>query len=413
MKDKKEKLFKRIRNRAMAFLAVIGLSIGGAEGTGLLPEYDVDAAIDMPYNRVLNDENETLLNISNRYIDYYDILSEEENLVTFKQTISNPDGTIDIAVPQGLCHIDDYTIITAYNGNQKYREQIDLLNNNPEEHELLESLSFDNRAMLIVLDSTTNEEVSVLRLPDDNHVGGITTDGENFYIAKSSEYEVSMIEYDHLKECIQNNDTEIDYDKSFECKNFPSYITYNDDKLWVGTWKNENLIDYQATICAYEIKDDKLEKVNEFIIPQYSNGACFVDKYNQKLLVLSVSNGRYMDSFLMAYRVNPDKNEIEKIGQIKTPPLAENIDVVDENINILFESGSPVYSGIKGKSTAYPIDGYMRVDVDKLFAKVIQQKENEEQRKTRKVSRIDKYIDESEKKKFADEEKSDEDEKEK
>jgi hypothetical protein len=51
--------------------------------------------------------------------------------------------------------------------------------------------------------------------------------------------------------------------------------------------------------------------------------------------------------------------------------------------------------------------------VDKLFAKVIQQKENEEQRKTRKVSRIDKYIDESEKKKFADEEKSDEDEKEK
>ena len=413
MKDKKEKLFKRIRNRAMAFLAVIGLSIGGAEGTGLLPEYDVDAAIDMPYNRVLNDENETLLNISNRYIDYYDILSEEENLVTFKQTISNPDGTIDIAVPQGLCHIDDYTIITAYNGNQKYREQIDLLNNNPEEHELLESLSFDNRAMLIVLDSTTNEEVSVLRLPDDNHVGGITTDGENFYIAKSSEYEVSMIEYDHLKECIQNNDTEIDYDKSFECKNFPSYITYNDDKLWVGTWKNENLIDYQATICAYEIKDDKLEKVNEFIIPQYSNGACFVDKYNQKLLVLSVSNGRYMDSFLMAYRVNPDKNEIEKIGQIKTPPLAENIDVVDENINILFESGSSVYSGIKGKSTAYPIDGYMRVDVDKLFAKVIQQKENEEQRKTRKVSRIDKYIDESEKKKFADEEKSDEDEKEK
>lgn len=413
MKDKKEKLFKRIRNRAMAFLAVIGLSIGGAEGTGLLPEYDVDAAIDMPYNRVLNDEYETLLNISNRYIDYYDILSEEENLVTFKQTISNPDGTIDIAVPQGLCHIDDYTIITAYNGNQKYRDQIDLLNNNPEEHELLESLSFDNRAMLIVLDSTTNEKLSVLRLPDDNHVGGITTDGENFYIAKSSEYEVSMIEYDHLKECIQNNDTEIDYDKSFECKNFPSYITYNDDKLWVGTWKNENLIDYQATICAYEIKDEKLEKVNEFIIPQYSNGACFVDKYNQKLLVLSVSNGRYMDSFLMAYRVNPDKNEIEKIGQIKTPPLAENIDVVDENINILFESGSPVYSGIKGKSTAYPIDGYMRVDVDKLFAKVIQQKENEEQRKTRKVSRIDKYIDESEKKKFADEEKSDEDEKEK
>ena len=412
MKDKKEKLLKRIRNRAMAFLAVIGLSIGGAEGTGLLPEYDVDAAIDMPYNRVLNDENETLLNISNRYIDYYDVLSEEENLVTFKQTISNPDGTIDIAVPQGLCHIDDYTIITAYNGNQKYREQIDLLNNNPEEHELLESLSFDNRAMLIILDSTTNEEVSVLRLPDDNHVGGITTDGENFYIAKSSEYEVSVIEYDQLKESIENGDTTIDYDRSFNCENFPSYITYKDDQLWVGTWKNENIIDYQATLCAYEINDDGLEKVNEFIIPQYSNGACFVDKYNQKLLILSVSNGRYMDSFLIAYRVNQDKNEIEKIGQIKAPPLAENIDVVDEKLNVLFESGSPVYSGIKGKSTAYPIDGYMSLDVDKLFAKVIQQKENEEQRKMARANKVDKYIEET-KKKELDEKESDDDEKEK
>ena len=139
--------------------------------------------------------------------------------------------------------------------------------------------------MLIVLDSETNEEISVLRLPDDNHVGGITTDGENLYIAKSSEYEVSVIEYDHLKECIQNNDTEINYDKNFECKNLPSYITYNDDKLWIGTWKNENFIDYQATLCAYEIKDNGLKKVNEFIIPQYSNGACFVDKYNQKLLL--------------------------------------------------------------------------------------------------------------------------------
>ena len=39
MKQQKEKLFKRIRNKAMAFLAVLGLSIGGAEGTGLLPEY--------------------------------------------------------------------------------------------------------------------------------------------------------------------------------------------------------------------------------------------------------------------------------------------------------------------------------------------------------------------------------------
>ena len=410
MKDKKEKLFKRIRNRAMAFLAVIGLSIGGAEGTGLLPEYDVDAAIDMPYNRVLNDENETLMNISDRYIDYCDVLSEKDNLVTFKQTISNPDGTVDIAVPQGLCHTEDYTIITAYNGNQKYRSQITLLSENPEEMELLGLLSFDNRAMLIILDNETNEEVSVLRLPDDNHVGGIATDGENLYIAKSSEYEISVIEYNNLKECIQNNGTQIEYDKSLECKNFPSYITYNDDKLWVGTWRNENIIDYQSKMCAYEIQDDGLEKVNEFVIPQYSNGACFVDKYNQKLLVLSVSNGRYMDSFIMAYRVDQDKNDIEKIGQIKAPPLAENIDLVDENLNILFESGSPVYSGITGKSTAYPIDGYMSVNTDKLFSKVIQQKENEEQRRMKRANRIDKYIKEQE---DPDENELDDDEKEK
>jgi hypothetical protein len=408
MKQQKEKLFKRIRNRAMAFLAILGLSIGGAEGTGLLPEYTVDAGVGRPYNHVLNDDD-TVQNIRNRYIDYYDILAEEDNLKTFRQTIPGYQGVVDIAVPQGLCHIDDYTIITAYNGNEKYREQIDLLTNSSSERELLELLSYDNRAMLIVLNSITNEEEAIIKLPDDNHVGGITTDGENLYIAKSSEYEVSVIEYDNLKKCIENNETEIEYDKNFECANLPSYITYDDDTLWIGTWKNENIIDYQSTLCGYEIKEDKLEKVNEFIIPQYTNGACFIDKYNQKLLVLSISNGRYMDSFLAAYRVDQDRNEIEKIGQIVAPPLAENIDVVDGNINVLFESGSPVYSGISNKSTSYPIDGYMSINMDKMFAKVLQQKENEEQRKMKKTYVIDKYIKEDE----SDEKESDDDEKEK
>ena len=408
MKQQKEKLFKRIRNRAMAFLAILGLSIGGAEGTGLLPEYTVDAGVGRPYNHVLNDDD-IVQNIRNRYIDYYDILAEEDNLKTFRQTIPGYQGVVDIAVPQGLCHIDDYTIITAYNGNEKYREQIDLLTNSSSERELLELLSYDNRAMLIVLNSITNEEEAIIKLPDDNHVGGITTDGENLYIAKSSEYEVSVIEYDNLKKCIENNETEIEYDKNFECANLPSYITYDDDTLWIGTWKNENIIDYQSTLCGYEIKEDKLEKVNEFIIPQYTNGACFIDKYNQKLLVLSISNGRYMDSFLAAYRVDQDRNEIEKIGQIVAPPLAENIDVVDGNINVLFESGSPVYSGISNKSTSYPIDGYMSINIDKMFVKVLQQKENEEQRKMKKTYVIDKYIKEDE----SDEKESDDDEKEK
>ncbi len=408
MKQQKEKLFKRIRNRAMAFLAILGLSIGGAEGTGLLPEYTVDAGVGRPYNHVLNDDD-TVQNIRNRYIDYYDILAGEDNLKTFRQTIPGYQGLVDIAVPQGLCHIDDYTIITAYNGNEKYREQIDLLTNSSSERELLELLSYDNRAMLIVLNSITNEEEAIIKLPDDNHVGGITTDGENLYIAKSSEYEVSVIEYDNLKKCIENNETEIEYDKNFKCANLPSYITYDDDTLWIGTWKNENIIDYQSTLCGYEIKEDKLEKVNEFVIPQYTNGACFIDKYNQKLLVLSISNGRYMDSFLAAYRVDQDRNEIEKIGQIVAPPLAENIDVVDGNINVLFESGSPIYSGISNKSTSYPIDGYMSINMDKMFAKVLQQKENEERRKMKKTYGIDKYIKEDE----SDEKESDDDEKEK
>ena len=407
MKEQKEKLFKRIRNRAMAFLAILGLSIGGAEGTGLLPEYTVDAGVGRPYNHVLND-NDTVQNIRNRYIDYYDILAEEDNLKTFRQTIPGYQNMIDIAVPQGLCHIDDYTIITAYNGNEKYREQIDLLNRNQSEQELLETLSYDDRAMLIVLDSITNEEVAIIKLPDDNHVGGITTDGKNLYIAKSTDYEVSVIKYENLKECIENNEKEIEYDNNLSCENLPSYITYNDGTLWVGTWKNENIIDYQSSLCGYEIKEDKLEKVNELIIPQYTNGACFVDKYNQKLLVLSVSNGRYMDSFVIAYRVDQEKNAIEKLGQIMAPPLAENIDVVDGNINVLFESGSPVYSGISNKSTSYPIDGYMSLDMDKMFAKVLQQKENEERRKMQRANKIDKYIkqdDESEGEKTEDDDK--------
>lgn len=412
MKEKKENLFKRIKNRALAVLAVVGLSIGGAESAGMLPEYSTNTGVGRSYNHVLNDENETVQTIKNKYFDYYDVLAEDSNLVTFRQTIPSYNGSIDITVPQGLCHIDNYTIITAYNGNQKYRNQAAFNSNNREELELMQSLSFDNRAMLIVLNSETNEEEAILRLPDDNHVGGITTDGENLYIAKSSEYEISVIEYDNLKKCIENNEDEINYDESYKCANLPSYITYDDNKLWVGTWKSENIIDYQATLCAYKIEGDKLKKVDEYVIPQYTNGACFMDRYNQKILILSISNGRYMDSYLMGFRVNQDKNSLEKIGQITAPPLAENIDIVDENINVLFESGSPVYSGIASKSTSYPIEGYMKINIDKMIGKMLQQKENEEQRRMKKVSRVDKYFEESEEE-YGDDEKIEDDEKEK
>ena len=114
----------------------------------------------------------------------------------------------------------------------------------------------------------------------------------------------------------------------------------------------------------------------------------------------------------MGFRVNQDKNSLEKIGQITAPPLAENIDIVDENINVLFESGSPVYSGIASKSTSYPIEGYMKINIDKMIGKMLQQKENEEQRRMKKVSRVDKYFEESEEE-YGDDEKIEDDEKEK
>ena len=51
----------------------------------------------------------------------------------------------------------------------------------------------------------------------------------------------------------------------------------------------------------------------------------------------------------------------------------------------------------------------MSINMDKMFAKVLQQKENEEQRKMKKTYVIDKYIKEDE----SDEKESDDDEKEK
>ena len=52
----------------------------------------------------------------------------------------------------------------------------------------------------------------------------------------------------------------------------------------------------------------------------------------------------------------------------------------------------------------------MSVNTDKLFSKVIQQKENEEQRRMKRANRIDKYIKEQE---DSDENELDDDEKEK
>ncbi len=407
MDKEKEKLSKRIRKKAVTFLTIAGISIGGSECAGGIPEYKVDAKSGVPYTEFYYNKKEN--NLNKRYRDYYEILSTENNLTTFKETFLNDDGSVDIAVPQGICHIDKYTIITAYNGNKKYKLQNIILGDGSEEEEKLEdSLSSDDSAMLIVLNNENNEERR-LKLPDANHVGGIATDGKKLYIAKSDDYEVSVIDYENFKKCIEENKNEIDYDGVFKCENLASYITYDDNKLWIGTWKNSNVLDYVTKLCGYEINGDKLEKVNEYTIPQNSNGACFINRYNQKLLMLSISNGRYMDSILVAYRINQDKNILEKLGQIVAPSLSETMDVVGDEMNLLFESGSLLYK----KTTKHPIEGYTKLNIDKMFEKILEQKELNHGQSMKQIYKIDKYIEDPRKEESDEDEKSDDDEKEK
>ncbi len=277
-------------------------------------------------------------------------------------------------VPQGICIAGDYMLITAYDSGEitgkntrrkMYPSALYVLSNqNPKERRLL----------------------TTIILPDVNHVGGVAFDGANVWIAKSTDRQCSVISYERIREAVDSGKSSVEllnYDQNVPCGVIASFVTWHDNKLWVGTYTNR--ISGNGWLRSFQVEKETgvpkengesghsftLQKQDEIVIPGFANGASFVKRGEKTYLAVTTSRGRYFDSRVYFYEVHQDiytgKNVYYSYSSCRFPPMAEELICDGDSTYFLFESSATCYSTPVYRKCSYPVDRICAVSTWKLF----------------------------------------------
>ncbi|MCR5587088.1 MAG: hypothetical protein K6F77_06110 [Lachnospiraceae bacterium] len=287
-------------------------------------------------------------------------------------------------VPQGICTTSDYILITAYCREKNFK--LDLLahlyrvTNLARLIRVLTTETKEHRSVIYVLDKSTKEYLTTLCLEDVNHVGGITYDGRCVWIAKSSDYELSAINIGTIKKAVKQHldSVEVTYNVTIPCDRMASFVTYFDNRLWVGfcngAEKGNGVLD--GFDISYDNGQPTLLSSKEISIPETANGAVFAKIGNQICLAVALSDGRgsrlkNTDSKICLYKVDLKKNSeitgFVDYGKYIMPPLMEELCIDGEDVYYIFESGASPYSTVVGHKCYASVDQACIGKVQNLF----------------------------------------------
>ncbi|NBH13814.1 hypothetical protein D3Z36_06375 [Lachnospiraceae bacterium] len=272
-------------------------------------------------------------------------------------------------VPQGICVTGDYMLVTAYDNGGKYGKT-------------RKGYQVSNSVLYVLSneDPGNRRLLTTIVLPDINHVGGVTFDGRNVWIAKSTTRTCSVISYDVIKHAanLKQGSYELKkYDQTVACGSVASFITYHDNKLWVGTYSDRRERKGSLrSFCILEKETEKgreyrLEQQEEIVIPQFANGVAFLETTEKTYMAVTTSRGRYFDSKIYFYDVFKDPVTGKKLyyqyNSCKFPPMAEELAVDGENTYFLFESSATCYSTRIYQRCSNPVDRICALSTLELF----------------------------------------------
>ncbi|MCI9492790.1 MAG: hypothetical protein HFH42_06665 [Lachnospiraceae bacterium] len=270
-------------------------------------------------------------------------------------------------VPQGICIAGDYMLVTAYDNGGSYGK-----GGHKPNHSVIYVLSNQN--------ARERKFLTTIVLPDVNHVGGIAFDGENIWIAKSTDRECSVISYEAVQEAVGSGKSSYqleEYGQNVFCGAVASFVTWYGNRLWVGTYSNR--VSNMGSLRSYLVKKEgsgqqkkfTLEKQEEIVIPGYANGVAFWEQDGKPCMAVATSKGRYFDSQIYLYQVYQDsytgRNIYYCYNSCKFPPMAEELVCDGENMYFLFESSATCYSTQAYQKCSYPVDRVCAVPTRKLF----------------------------------------------
>lgn len=254
-------------------------------------------------------------------------------------------------VPQGICFAGDYMLITAYDS-----EKI--------QNSVIYVLSTDDAGI-----SPKWEFRTTIVLPDKNHVGGITFDEKNIWIAKNTTGYLSVISLETIKKAVATGEESYvlgEYAENVYCGITASFVTWYQDRLWIGTYISGALTCYRPVATQ---RGTSLQWECTLSVPIYAQGITFIEEGEKIYMLLSTSYGRYNDSTIYLYESIIGENQISllQLGQYAFPPMAEELVCDGRNTYILFESGATCYSTVTYRKCMYPVDRVCVLSNQKLL----------------------------------------------
>lgn len=258
-------------------------------------------------------------------------------------------------VPQGICIAGDYMLITAYDNKKVENSVIYVLSNRDP----------SDRSFLVTL-----------ILPDKNHVGGIAFDGSNVWIAKSTSGYVSALPYELIEEAAASGLDSYrveSYGQNLYCGVTASFVSYYDNRLWVGTYRSS--LSGTGALNCYRLEQEgdttRLLWESAVEIPAYAQGIAFLEQEDKTFVLLSTSCGRYRDSKVYLYELEQDSGEfvaLTQAAQYRFPPMAEELATDGDHTYVVFESAATCYSGAGYGRCIYPVDRISALSNQEMLA---------------------------------------------
>lgn len=273
--------------------------------------------------------------------------SKYSDFITEFEKFSSIPGLKEGGVPQGLCYSKKYNVL------------------------FLSEYHFGGApSVLHIIDLNTKQFIKSIILNEVNgdlflgHVGGVTTDEETLWITD----DYALYEYS-LEEIIKSED--MDHICAISKKNLnikADFINYHKDILWIGEYyyypiyrldesKSKDRLNDKALLIGY---NKEFEPEYAFYLPDKAQGIEWDSNDN---LVISSSFWSFESSNIKIYS-NPfdtynqsaetikinDKSivvsHIDENSLIKDyvlPPMAEGIEIIDNELYVVFESASNFY----------------------------------------------------------------------
>jgi fibronectin type 3 domain-containing protein len=249
--------------------------------------------------------------------------------------------------PQGIAFTDNYLLVTSYD------------------------LAGEENSVIYVLDRNSRMLLTTLVLPSRVHAGGICYDGVNVWITTGKS--LAAIPYAQVSELAQQGDAyaQVHYSQTCYLGITASYVTYYDEKLWVGSYNELRT----TKMNSYSIEDkegDPALTIEETVkMPTRVQGVAFT---KSGYLIMSRSCqtrfGRrgYMRE-LALYK--PDLTAVSEnstialgkcINSVAMPSMTEGIDICGSDVYVIFESAA-------FKEATYKMDHICSFKGSSLFQK--------------------------------------------